>query len=409
MKTFFNILQTIVDVKDKKYPDEPFRTSNESIDEIKSHVFYLIGHIFFAEKKEVEFVSQPYRTAKAKFSYLNKIIDNLFYQKQLKEKIISIFSKAQKCYFGFSKLARIYKIKKYSFVVTEDLSMNALNLNHKNTFMLLDNKSKYLFSINDLVSIIETSIGNAPEFFSDPLVSLNPYNKQPFTISTLYNIYFKLKESGRLMSVLFHCFFLENFCLFKFSEHHEHCIRENAIKKYIFNSPYTTLYHCVFDMLEEHPYTINYKIHKNFPKETLVNIFRPYLFYYYIVNYDIKGTNKITIYKQLLYAKLKQFYCYNKAFGREYIQTTTNFGKIVKKEYKFNTNYINFYGVKCNTANTNHYTFTNANNTNNTNNTINANNSNIFNTNVANVANADDSSSSISNSFDDHDEVDSIS
>jgi hypothetical protein len=148
-------------------------------------------------------------------------------------------------------------------------------------------------------------------------------------------------------------------------------------------------------MLEENPYTINYKIHKNFPKETLVNIFRPYLFYYYIVNYDIKGTNKITIYKQILYAKLKQFYCYNKAFGRRYIQTTTNFGKIIKKEYKINTNYMNFYGVKCNTANAN-----------NTNNTINANNSNIFNTNVAYV---DDSSSSISNSFDDHDDADSIS
>lgn len=231
--------------------------------------------------------------------------------------------------------------------------MNTLDPKHKNTFLLIDNKSNYLFSLNDLISIIETAIGNAPDFFSEPLEPLNPYNKQPFTQATLYNIYFKMKESNRIISILFHFFFLENFCSCKFSEHYEHHIRENAIKKYIFNSPYTVLYPFIFIMLESNPHTANYKIHKDFPKEILVNIFRPFLFYYFIINYDIKGTNKIYTYKDLLYRKLKKFYQYNKAFGRRYIQVTKHFNKVIKKEYKFNTNHISFYGIYSNDDNNN--------------------------------------------------------
>ena len=359
MKTFFNILQTLIDIKEKKYPDEPFNLhiqDNEVYTEIKSHICCLINSIFYAQQKDIKVVPQYTKFSSAKLTSLNTIINNSFYEKQLKEHIIDIFSKAQKHYYSFSKLVRIYKNKKYPSVVTEDLSMNALNPNNKTTFTLIDNKSKYLFSINDLVSIIETAIGNAPNFFSEPLSPLNPYNKQPFTVSTLYNIYFKMKESGRLISVLFHFFFLENFCKYKFSEHYEYYIRENSIKKYVFNSPYTILYNCVFDMLEDNLYTKNYKIHRDFPKEILVNIFRPFLFYYYIIHYDMKGTNKIYNYKQILYNKLKKFYQYNKSFGRRYIQITRSFNKVINKKYVFNTKHINFYNISYDNTYENSYT-----------------------------------------------------
>ena len=351
MKTFFNILQTVINIKDKKYPDEPFILSlqyNESYTGIKSHIYSLINTIFYTQQY-IHSNCTYFKNASAKLTSLSNIINNSFYEKQLKEDITDIFSKSQKTYYAFSKLARIYKIKKYPFVVTEDLSMNTLDPKHRNTFILIDNKSKYLFSLNDLISIIETAIGNSPEFFSEPLSPLNPYNKQPFTISTLYNIYFKMKESGRLISVLFHFFFLEHFCKFNFSEHYEHYIRENSIKKYIFNSPHTTLYPYVFIMLDNNPYTKNYNIHKDFPKELLVHIFRPFLFYYYIIHYDMKGTNKIYNYKQILFTKLRDFYHYNKAFGRQYIETTRKFGKIIKKQYRFNTKHITFYNIPSNT------------------------------------------------------------
>ena len=347
MKTFFNILQTIVHVKYKVYLDEPFIIREFDINEyseIKIHVKSLVTTIFYEINKCKE---TPYyvNNAAAKLGSLNKIIENMFYKKELKEEILNTFSTAQKYYYAFSKLAHIYKLKNYPSIVTDDLSMTPLDISHKNTFILLDKKCKYLFNLNDLISIIENAIGHSPDFFSEPLTPLNPYNKQPFTLSTLYNIYFKMKETRQLISVLFHFFFLQNFCKNKFSEHHEEYIRETAIKKYIFNSPYTILYPHIFVMLNSNIYTIKLRIHPEFPKKILVDIFRPFLYYYYIINYDISGTNKIYTYQDMLNTKLKQFYRYNKAFGQKYSHITAYFGKIVKTEYKFNTDHINFYGV----------------------------------------------------------------
>jgi len=351
MKTFFNILQTVINSKHKTYPDEPFSIQdlpyeNQLLQE-HLHIGMLINRIFYEVKKN-KYHDKYKNNSHSKFYSLNHIVNNSFYQKELKEKLFGIFSKAQKHYFAFSRLAYIYKFKKYKIVVSDDLLLNSLDINDKNTFVLMDNKSKYLFSLNDLISIIETAIGNSPDFFSDPLASNNPYNKQPLTNAALYNIYFKMKHSTRLMSTLFHFFFLEEFNLTNFSEHYEPYIRENAITKYVFNSHFTTLYSSVLTMLKSNQYTNLYVIHKDFPKEKLVDIFRPFLFYYYICNYDIKGTMKIYNYKLILHTKLKSFYQYNKTFGRRLIKITKIFNKPVKREYIYNSDHISFYKIPIN-------------------------------------------------------------
>ena len=349
MKTFFNILQTIINIKHKNYPDDPFALldnyyDESNINEESAHIIYLINMIFYEVNKHKH--DDKYKNnASAKFSSLNQVLDNCFYKEELKETIFDIFSKSQKHYFAFSKLACIYKIKKYNTVVSDDLILNPLDISHKNTFMLIDNKSKYLFSLNDLITIIETSIGNSSNFFSEPLSPKNPYNKQQLTDATLYNIYFKMKHSGRLISILFHLFFLEEFNLIKFAEHHESFIREDSIKKYVFNSHFTTLHSSVLTMLKSNYYTNLYIIHEDFPKETLVNIFRPFLFNYFICNYDITGTSKIQNYKQILFYKLKYFYNYNKAFGRRHIKIVRLFKNSTKREYTFNTKHICFYKI----------------------------------------------------------------
>jgi hypothetical protein len=347
MKTFFNILQSLTNIKCKRYPDEPFTILDEQnkITFEQSHVRYMINLISYIKKKNNN-DNDLQSNIVAKFSALNQINNNTFNFNELKETTLTLFFKAQKCYHAFLRLANMYKIKKYTLQVTDDLSLNPLDLTHRNTFILIENKSTYLFSLNDLISIIETAISNSPDFFTDPLWPLNPYNKQPFSISTLYNIYFKMKYSGRLISTLFHYFFLENFNLFDFSEKYESCIREHAIKKYVFNSPYQDLQLSVTNMLKYNVYTKLLNIDKDFPKDVLVNIFRPFLYYYYIVNYDIKGTSKIYNYKRVLHEKLRKFYEYNKLFGRRYIKLTMNEKKrITKKEIIFNTDHISFYKI----------------------------------------------------------------
>jgi hypothetical protein len=46
---------------------------------------------------------------------------------------------------------------------------------------------------------------------------------------------------------------------------------------------------------------------KDFPKDILVDIFRPFLFYFFIINYDIKNTSKIYKYKQIFFLQVTKW------------------------------------------------------------------------------------------------------
>ena len=85
-----------------------------------------------------------------------------------------------------------------------------------------------------------------------------------------------MKQIRRVVPLLFHYFFLENFNKDTFVEQYEPNIRESSIKKYIFNSPYTVLYPSVISMLKNNEYCKKLLINQNFPKDLLVEIFEKY-------------------------------------------------------------------------------------------------------------------------------------
>jgi hypothetical protein len=124
----------------------------------------------------------------------------------------------------------------------------------------------------------------------------------------------------RVISTIFHFYFLSHFNNEEFVITNEAFLREYAIKKYVFTTPALCLYPSVIEMLSANSFTKKLTIHKEFPKEQLVEIFRPFLYYYYIVNYDIRGMHKLVQWKSILHHKLRKFYEYNKAFGRRIIE-----------------------------------------------------------------------------------------
>ena len=324
MKTFFNILQRVVNANTIKYPDEikPFNVCNISVENDMYMSFSIYMFICKIYKEFNESLKHTYITkfVSSKFNALNAFFNNKFNNNKAKKELLDAFSKAQRIYFSLIRFVNIYKMKKYPKVVTEDLSMTALDVNNKNTFILIQNKSIYLFSLNDLIRIIETAISNSPSFFPDPTYPKNPFNNEELSDATLYNIYFKMKDSGRVVSTIFHLFFLSNFNNELFVINNEAFLREYSIKKYVFTSPALYLHDSIVEMIKTNPYTKKLLIHNDFPKEQLVEIFRPFLYYYCIVNYDIRGIHKISKYRKVLYLKMKKFYEYNKSFGRRYIE-----------------------------------------------------------------------------------------
>jgi hypothetical protein len=353
MKTFFNILQTIINKTEKIYPDEntifSFQLTNSNSNDF-IYVYSLIQSIH-ENKKTSTYETEVYKNAYAKMKGLKLFLENMFYDDETKDKFFNIFSLAQKHYFAFLKLSNIYKQKKSQIVVNTDLMLNLIESTGRNTFIIVENNKKYLFTLNELISIIENAIGNSPHFFSKPLWPLNPYTNQKLQMSTLYNIYFKMKQSERVISLLFHYLFLEHFNLDSFSEKHESYIRETAIHRHVFNSPYSSVYDDIIGMLYNNFYTKVLPIHEDFPKETLVQIFRPFLYYYYIISYGENDYAKTHKYRIILNKKLQKFCEFNSMFGRKNIKLTKKMGKVIKTEVTFNTDHISFYNIHINLDN----------------------------------------------------------
>ena len=347
MKTFFYVLQKCIKSRKIIYPDEQFEyydINNYDNEFMNVSVYiYLIIHDIHYTYQRSKIKNKYMRIAHAKLSVLKDYLNNIFISNELKEKILDIFCQSQQIYFTMNKVANIYRYERWPLIVTNDLSLLPLEINHLTTFVLLQNKSRYLFSMNDLINIIETAICNAPIFFVTPLSPKNPYNNQKLNTSTLCNIYFKMKDGLCKFSLIIHLFFLECFVKYKFYINNEPFLREHAIKQYVYTNHSQTLYNAVINMLQNNYHTNNLTIHEEFPKDILVDIFRPYLFYYYVINYNIKGTEKINTYKVQLHIKLRKFYEYNKLFGRKIYTAGRNKGAKTLLSFRFNSDHINFY------------------------------------------------------------------
>ena len=373
MKTFFYVLQKCIKSKKITYPDDPFEPydinnyDNEFIN-ISAYIYSIIHDIHYTYQRS-KITNKCKKEAHAKLFVLKDYLNNIFISNELKEKILDLFCRAQQIYFAMNKVAHMYRYKSWPLIVINDLSLYPLDINHLTTFVLLQNKSRYLFSMNDLINIIETAICNAPVFFVSPLSPKNPYNNQKLNTSTLCNIYFKMKEGVCKFSLIIHLFFLDCFVKYKFYINNEPFLREHAIKQYVHTNHSQTLYSAVINMLQNNYHTNHLTIHEEFPKDILVDIFRPYLFYYYVIHYNIKGTEKINTYKLHLHIKLRKFYEYNKLFGRKIYTAARNKGVKTPLTFRFNSDHINFYNKIINNSNSK---FCKAPNVTNATNTINA-------------------------------------
>jgi hypothetical protein len=240
----------------------------------------------------------------------------MFLTEEQKEEIFDIFTKSQRTYRALSRFAFILKVKMSTLQITTDLGLNAINLSASNVIQIYQGNARYVFIIQDLINIIETSLSNSQNFFAAPLPIKNPYNNVKFSIATLYTIYYFIKSRAYIMPLLFHLYFLSNFNLTQFALNHESVIRDISIKQYVVNTPSSFLYNKVILMLNASDYTSRLHINPHFPKDTLINIMRPYLYLSYIVSMSLNA-DKRHKYSILLARMLKQFYHFNRKFGRK--------------------------------------------------------------------------------------------
>lgn len=258
------------------------------------------------------------------------LYNNIFTEQILKDKCLEIFSKSQSYFKNFEKCARHYRYKKLPLSNDMDfLSLSKIE-NNAITCIIVDKNVKYSFKISDLVKIINNSLLTRIDYFyPDPKEIKNPYNNLLFDISTLYNIYFNIKNSKIIMPTLFHLYMIEGFNITNFANNHETLLRDMLIQKYVISLNNIKLITQMKRMFNDGKIigVRNKKrfklIHRNVSNFELLNIFKPFVKTYLYVVYTLNCNKKIIL-KNELYKKITGFFLENPKFGRK-IQSTNNF------------------------------------------------------------------------------------
>jgi hypothetical protein len=293
---------------------------------------------------------------KNKFKFFYETLNSIFF-KNKKELFIDYFCKVQKTYKALNKLMYIYKFKNSKIVVNTDMALNEIDINQKNIICIFQDDVKYLFNVNDLINIINTSLINNHLFFSEPLCVKNPYNNLPFSKSTLYNIYLFIKFKTHFLPVLFFHFFYCNFNLECFKKKHEYLLRQYSIENYVFKSPSNILIKEINLMIKSFndncrkckmKYVI--LIDEDFPSDKLIKIMRPYLLIYINSNYSLLPYKKIEL-RNMLKVLLIRFNRFNPQFGRKKFKILMEYKKnfkrkIIGKIVEFDDKYIPFNSIE---------------------------------------------------------------
>lgn len=251
------------------------------------------------------------------------ILENIFLPDSFKSLFVTTFGTAQRAYRALNRFAYLYKYRRAHTPIQSDLFLNPIDDISKNYIVTIyQEKMKYLFTLSDLLQIIKSALFFCPyELEVEPFMPKNPYNNLPFSRAILYNLYFHIKMKCPLltMPVYFHCFFLSDFTVSSFMIQNETILQKNAIKQFIFSSATSNnveLMNNLRSMLSENMYTKRLRIHRLFPKDELLDIFRPYLYLYYLVWYVDLFESETEYYKSSLSVLLNRFYKFNPNFGR---------------------------------------------------------------------------------------------
>ena len=261
----------------------------------------------------------------SKFQFLQSVFENPFFTEDNRNAFLDLFCKMQKYYFAFNRLIYMRKFHRAKIVIDHDLLLTPIYEKDRNkTLPIIFNNNKYLFSLSDLINISMTALTNSSNYFSNPLPIKNPYTNINFNDSTLYNIYFFIKQNYCIMPQLIHNYFLVNFDLEPFLYENDTIIRNYIIQQMLIMSSIYELKRDILHMLKSTAYIINQiQIHQDFPTKTLVDIFRPYLRLHYIVTYS-KNEESREDSRYKLYRLLNKFYNNNPHFGRKIINTSIN-------------------------------------------------------------------------------------
>lgn len=315
MQTYFAFIQKLCNCKNVmtfKLEDEfNFNNSRKIWDNLKiegqndalTHMYFFMSGLS-SSKNLQEF-------SKKKHEKIYGYNHNEF-MRNMNLNLVDILNRSQRHYNALTTFAKIIKYKRQPSI-KDDLLLTPIT-NHIRHMKIIHINTMYLFTIKDLINIINSSLSNCSIFYADPKEIKNPYNNLSFDHHILYNIYYAIKSSDYTLPILFHQYYLCNFNLRNYAIENEYLIRDINIKNVLYNTNEKCLFKSMKQMLEKH--LKNIRISDDVDKPEFIKIIRPYYYLYLIKMFHVHGVEKTYKSYEMFIKKIHELYEYNCRFGR---------------------------------------------------------------------------------------------
>ena len=146
-----------------------------------------------------------------------------------------LFVKFKKIKNILSSFVRRYKWKKsVLYNCNSDLYLNDLDsFKDKHKITILENNTRYRFRLSNIINYWTESLTNSNGLFTKPIDLKNPYTNLKISTHNLYNIYFKLLNTGFDLPLSIKAFFVYNMDIEDFSFKYYPMLKEKAIETFI--------------------------------------------------------------------------------------------------------------------------------------------------------------------------------
>jgi hypothetical protein len=269
-----------------------------------------------------------------KYQHLNIALTNIFFTKEMQKQFFEFFYKIQRTYFTLTRFFFKIKMKRLRPHIECDLYLNPIDTTaNPNIVYIYQNNMKYIFTVSDILRLIHNALMHTEtgHFTIEPVDIKNPYNNMVFNENTLYKLYADLNMRKYKIPLCFHAYVYANFDIDTYLDDNIYNLQHELIHYRAYNE---TTEQTIRDILTLIAKFTKLKIHKEFPRDTLVEIFRPYLELYYLGLYSY-GKNKRIWAKDTLSYKLFLFEQYNFLFGRKIMNIYTRSFKFEEKHLPF--------------------------------------------------------------------------
>jgi hypothetical protein len=257
-----------------------------------------------------------------KYQCIQEVFKNRFILQEIKYKLLFTFGKAYKVFTTLNRLVYRWKLTKATPRNDTDLFMNPIHETDKNVIAIFQNEQKFLFSVSDIISLLENALCNMSYYNSKPKIAKNPYNNMAFDKSTLCNIYFFICKKCIKVPPLIQQYFYSGFNLSLFRYHNEFLIRDVFVNKYMKSCDNNNFLKNITDMLIKTHYDNKFIIDKKFPIKKLKKIMTPYVELYIKYLYAFSSELSVFYFKEIT-RNLDLLYLHNRNFGKKIMDQIT--------------------------------------------------------------------------------------